>query len=322
MLPEAEFSAATVLRIAEPVEDVRVFELAPQAGARPYALGSHIVLRISGELQRCYSLVGEAPENGAYRIAVRRVAESRGGSRHLWSLRSGAQLRISQPRSCFELRPGAPEYLLAACGIGITPFVGMAQALVRRGARVRLVYVGRDRRRMAFLPELEALLGERLALFVRAEGSCFELARELEQLHPHAELYLCGPLDFMEAARAAWHAAGRPLARLRIETFGSSGHRPAEPFEVLVRDRARTLRVARDQSLLESLAACGIELPGHCGRGECGLCAVEVLALAGEIDHRDVFLSAQQRAEGKLICPCVSRAVGQISIDTGYRATL
>ena len=46
-----------------------------------------------------------------------------------------------------------------------------------------------------------------------------------------------------------------------------------------------------------------------CRRGECGLCEVRVLACAGVLDHRDVFLSAQQHATDRTVCTCVTRAV-------------
>ena len=58
-----------------------------------------------------------------------------------------------------------------------------------------------------------------------------------------------------------------------------------------------------------------------CLRGECGLCAVTVVAAGGELDHRDVFLSEAEQEEGGALCACVSRvAGGTVSIDTGYRA--
>ena len=42
--------------------------------------------------------------------------------------------------------------------------------------------------------------------------------------------------------------------------------------------------------------------------------------MRGKIDHRDVFLSDEERAEGRKICTCVSRVVGgSVRIDTGYR---
>ena len=84
-----------------------------------------------------------------------------------------------------------------------------------------------------------------------------------------------------------------------------------------IRDRAIT--VPADCTLLEALDAAGVQTLWDCKRGECGLCAVDVLALDGEIDHRDVFLSEHEKASNERICTCVSRVVGSISIDSAYR---
>ncbi|MBS0318374.1 MAG: 2Fe-2S iron-sulfur cluster binding domain-containing protein, partial [Proteobacteria bacterium] len=43
-----------------------------------------------------------------------------------------------------------------------------------------------------------------------------------------------------------------------------------------------------------------------CRRGECGVCQVTVLE--GVPDHRDYFLSDAEKASGKLIQVCISRA--------------
>jgi vanillate O-demethylase ferredoxin subunit len=316
---------AVVRQILEPVEDVRVFELEPSCGVVRYPLGSHIEVAVQvGGLRaiRCYSLVGEAAAHGAYRIAVKRIADGRGGSLFMWGLTSGASLRISEPRSHFQLRAGCPEYLLIAGGIGITPLFGMAEALARRAARFRLLYAGRQRSHMAFLPELSARLGDRLSVYVDDEGTFLDLPAELQQLDARGELYVCGPIGLMESARRAWHGAARPADGFRLETFGSSGHLGAQPFEVEVTDHGCTVSVPRDRSLLDVLAAAGIDVPGHCRRGECGLCAVHVVEVDGALDHRDIFLSDEQKALGRTLCPCVSRAVGRIAIDTGFRAAL
>ena len=61
--------------------------------------------------------------------------------------------------------------------------------------------------------------------------------------------------------------------------------------------------------MLDALEAAGVEIIADCRRGECGVCAVDVVDVDGRIDHRDVFLSDHQRREGRKICPCVSRAV-------------
>lgn len=44
-----------------------------------------------------------------------------------------------------------------------------------------------------------------------------------------------------------------------------------------------------------------------------------MLSLDGEIDHRDVFLSDEEKHSNTRICACVSRVVGSITLDTSYR---
>ena len=237
----------------------------------------------------------------------------------MWTLEPGAALRVSAPKNHFELAYGAPEYLLLAGGIGITPLLGMAQALERRGASFRLLYAARHRSEMAYLSALESLLGDRLHLAVGEEGRRFDLAQELSRLHALGELYVCGPIGLMEAAKRAWSDAGRASVRCRLETFGSSGHLEAEPFVAHVQDRKLVVAVGRNQNLFDALTAKGITIAGHCRRGECGLCVVEVLGHEGELDHRDVFLSEGEKAGGRSLCTCVSRTTGTITIDTGYR---
>jgi hypothetical protein len=47
------------------------------------------------------------------------------------------RLSVSAPKNLFELQFSRPENLLVAGGIGITPIVGMAQVLARRGEKFR-----------------------------------------------------------------------------------------------------------------------------------------------------------------------------------------
>ena len=71
--------------------------------------------------------------------------------------------------------------------------------------------------------------------------------------------------------------------------------------------------------MLDALNAAGFEVISDCKRGECGVCAVDVASVEGEIDHRDVFFSDEEKHGGHKICPCVSRAQGTVTIDTLYR---
>jgi ferredoxin-NADP reductase len=146
------FAPAHVRSVTDVASDVRLIEFVPLAGIEHYPTGSHIDVAVTiGGLPdtRSYSLVGQA-DRDAYRIAVKDVLDSRGGSRFMRSLQPSAEIAVSAPKSHFELGYGRPEYLLIAGGIGITPIIGMAQALQRYGRPFRLLYSVRTRDQLAF----------------------------------------------------------------------------------------------------------------------------------------------------------------------------
>lgn len=302
---------------------IRLFEFVPrEGGAMAYEPGSHIniAVEVNGRADvRSYSLVG-LPDRRCYRIAVKKVDPSRGGSVALHDLRPGATVRITPPRNHFPLQFDAGRYLLVAGGIGITPMLGMAQALLQRGADVRMLYAARSRRELVFIHELEALLGDRLQVFVSEEGRRLDMPAVLATLPAETDVYFCGPARLLSDLRAAWETVGRSPTALRFETFGSGGLQAAESFWVKVPRLGLEITVPQSQSMLDALEAAGVEVMSECRRGECGLCAVDVVAVEGELDHRDVFLSETQKRENNRVCACVSRAVhGGVVIDTSWR---
>ena len=302
--------------------DVRLFEIEPVGGAAAWSPGAHIdVTVLLGERTetRSYSLVGDW-DPSIYRIAVKRQPESRGGSAYMWSLEPGARLTIGVPNNHFELALDSPEYLLVAGGIGVTPILGMAQSLAVRGAHFRVLYAARSRADLALADELAAAVGDRLDVFVSGEGRRIDSGAAVAQLGASGELYLCGPFRMIEDFRRAWSASGRRPSAFRVETFGSSGAFAPESFRVRVAGLGVEVLVPPDRSMLDALEDAGVEIVADCRRGECGLCAVDVVDVAGRIDHRDVFFSDHQRREGRKICACVSRASGEITIDVGWRA--
>ena len=324
MAAGSHFGDGRVRDAHDVASDVRMIEIEPAAGARAYPTGAHLdIAVVIDELPdiRSYSLVGERPVEGAYRIAVKDVEDTRGGSRFVRALEPGADVEISEPQSHFELQYGRPEYLLVAGGIGITPMVGMAHALERHGRPFRLLYAARTRAQMPFVDELRELLGDRLELFVSAEGNRLDVGAAIDRLDPDGELYLCGPLRLRDAAQHAWRERQRRADRLQFETFASGGRFAPEEFVARLRDRdGQEVRVRRNRTLLDALKDAGVDMMWDCLRGECGLCAVRTLEVEGELDHRDVFLSEDEQREGETIVTCVSRAVGgAITIDTGFR---
>lgn len=310
---------ATLLATRDLTPNIREFLLRPETfGGASYPVGSHIdvAVIINGQPEtRSYSLVGEAEPQGL-RIAVRRAEDSRGGSRYMWSLAPGARLDITLPNSLLSVDWSRRHYCLIAGGIGITPLVGAAQALARRKAEFSLHYAVRSRGDAAYLDLLSALVGDRLAVHAGDEGRRLDFAALFASLPADTLALLCGPIRMLDAARHAWVGAGRPIADLRYETFGSSGSLPTETFRVRVKDSGLEIVVPKERSMLDVLNAAGHEVIADCRRGECGVCAIDVVDLDGDIDHRDVFFSDEQKHSNRKICACVSRAHGTITVDT------
>ena len=313
----------TVDAIRDVTPTIREFRLRPDDGrVAPCPPGSHVSVSvlIDGQpARRSYSLVTN-DDPTTYRIAVRLAPDSRGGSRGMWNLKPGARIEVSTPASLIEIDWNRSNYCLIAGGIGITPITSIAAALRRRNVEAQLHYAVKSRGDAAFLDELSALLGDRLTVYAGDEVSRIDLDATFRALPADTIAVMCGPMRMLEAARRAWNAAGRGPADLRYETFGSSGLLPTAEFRVRLKGTGTELVVPQTSSMLDALNGAGFEVMSDCQRGECGVCAIDVVAVDGEIDHRDVFFSDAQKRDNRKICPCVSRAIGVVTIDTLYRA--
>jgi len=304
---------------------VRQLDFAVPAEAASFLPGAHIDILLpldQDDRRRSYSLLPvEAPAGSPrLRIAVKRLAASRGGSAYMHGLRPGARLRVSPPQNRFALNFDAPAYLFVAGGIGITPLVSMVQALAQWGRPCRFLYAAKTEAELAFADRLRAHLGDKLETFVSDRGERIDLEAAIARLDPEGEMYFCGPLRFLDAAREAWQAAGRPPGKLRYESFASSGRYPARSFRVTVAESAEPVEVPPESTILDSLLAADVDMIADCRRGECGLCTARILSCDGPVDHRDVFLSQAEKAENTKLVTCVSRiAGGEVTLDTGYR---
>ncbi|WP_207458158.1 PDR/VanB family oxidoreductase [Azospirillum sp. SYSU D00513] len=296
-------------------EDIRSFELADPEGAElaPFTPGAHIDVRAPDGPMRQYSLCNGPEERDLYRIAVKREPWSRGGSRAMHGLQPGQFVEVSAPRDAFPLDHGAPHCLLLAAGIGITPLLSMARHLAASGRSFALHHFTRSPRHAAFLREIErGPLGPRSAFHHGLEGEELHgtLGRLLAERPAGALLYLCGPAGFMaqaaEAAAPAW-----PAESIRREHFAAPAPVSGDAeggFSVELARTGRTVAVPPDRSIVAALAEQGVRIDTSCEQGVCGTCLTRVLA--GEPDHRDLFLSEEERRACDQILPCVSRARG------------
>lgn len=310
---------ARVVAIREEAEDVFSFELIGSSGGDlpEWQPGAHIDIELPNGIVRQYSLCGDPADLSRYRIGVLKVLDGRGGSRSMHDLTVGTGVRILAVRNLFPLQPD-DEYLFIAGGIGITPILPMVKQTVRAGCRTILVYAVRHSGRGAFVRELEEVLGTEggFQLHIEERDGRLDLAGLLGQ-HPNAAVYACGPAGMLDALVQLYSAHDKADV-LHLERFT-----PIQPViegedqtsdAVAVCSRSGvTVPLQPSLSVLESLRGAGIEIPSSCEQGICGTCELRVLD--GEIDHQDLLLTEQERAEGRMLV-CVSRPRGtEIVLD-------
>lgn len=294
---------------------IRAFELRDPEGAELPAIeaGSHLRLPVrlaNGRVAvRQYSIYSDPARRDAYEIAVLREGEGTGGSRAVHDSYSlGLHLRCEFAQSYFHLREDTRPAVLIAGGIGITPILSMAQALQRRSATLQLHCAARSRKDMAFRVQLLRDFPRGLALYSSADGERMDIERIIAAAPDHAVFYVCGPPRLIDAVKRVAASKGIDSDRIRIERFIASIPTHSRPVRLELRRSGKELHVPADQTLLGAMLEAGVEAPFSCKAGNCKTCAVAVLA--GEPDHRDSTLSAIERGRHRLMCPCVSRAMG------------
>ena len=80
-------------------------------------------------------------------------------------------------------------------------------------------------------------------------------------------------------------------------------------FHVVLKKSGRRILIPADRSILETLIAHGVAVPSSCHGGICGTC--ETIVCAGQVDHRDFVLMADEQDAHDKMMICVSRARGE-----------
>ena len=300
-------------------EGIVLIELGrPDNGALPsWTPGAHIALEtqdFSGKpVTRQYSLCGPA-DSATWKIAILADTVGRGGS--VWLHENallGAQLIAQGPANHFPLEAGQAPVVLIAGGIGITPLISMANALDAQGLPFRLHYHSRRRSSCAFL---EALSGASFAdklLLSFDEETPTPISSIFSPADTQSLVYICGPFGFMEAVAAAAHSFGIPPARIRRELFSAAPSLTPErtsteqAFMVKIKSTGQVVEVAAGETVVQALAAVGVNILVSCEQGFCGSCLTTVLE--GLPDHRDQFMLPEEHMRNDAFTPCCSRAL-------------
>lgn len=275
-----------------------------------YAAGSHIDIKLANGLTRQYSLCTKPEDKGRrYRLGILREPSSRGGSEWVHeNLSQGAHFQISEPRNLFPLHHDAPNSILLAGGIGITPILSMAYELQQRGSEFSVHYTTRELNRAAFADEIKAQFAAQLSLYADdGQGAPkFDLAKILAHANPSQHIYFCGPGGFIDYVMAQAQQAGWPESHLHFERFTGGDVDTSGSFKVIAQKSGIEIEVADGTTILQAALDAGIEVPYSCENGVCGTCVCRVLE--GEPDHKDSFQTDADKASNEIITICCSRS--------------
>jgi vanillate O-demethylase ferredoxin subunit len=302
-----------IARKAVAAQDVVTLDLVHADGAAlpPFDAGAHVDVEVRPGLLRQYSLCNDPAETHRYQIGVLRDPQSRGGSIAVHDqLAEGQLIRIGAPRNRFALVP-AQRSLLLAGGIGITPILCMAERLARDGAAFQMHYCTRSAPRTAFAARIAAASWAGHVSFHHDDGPAeqrLDLQRVLSAPQEGTHLYVCGPRGFIDWVCSTTQAAGWAPDHVHYEHFAGQDPGASEDraFEVRLASSGQTIKVAPGQSMAAALHASGIDLPVSCEQGVCGTCLTRVIA--GEPEHRDSYLTDEERSRNDQCLPCCARS--------------
>jgi ferredoxin-NADP reductase len=309
---DAQTLAVEVAAIEQVTPLIKHFKLAAVDGGDlpAFSGGSHIivVMRTATRIHRNpYSLLSSPHYLDRYEIGVRRMEDSRGGSHFMHDrVTVGSRLEIAHPVNLFPLDKIARKHVLIAGGIGITPFLAQLEDLHGGGVSYELHYSVRSPEHAAFLQRLREREGDKVRLYYDSESQTVDFDGLLSNQPLGTHVYVCGPAGLINRVIATATHCGWPASHVHWEQFAAPP--VGDAFQAFLARTQLIVHVPPDQSLLESIEAAGVEVPYLCRGGVCGFCQTRVLELDGELLHNDHFLSEAERAGGKTIMPCVSRA--------------
>ena len=283
------------------IKEITVSPLA--AGSASPAAGAHFKWFIP-ELNewRHYSAVQLADRTtpqGSVIFAIRLTADSV-SSRYIRSLAVNDTVQLDGPFNTFTypLVESVGRDIALAGGIGITPLTGILHHLASLNRSAHLHYFARSDDDAAYALPMKALLQERLHFhFSSQPDGRRSVSQVLADLSPHDRLYVCGPQSMLNDVFCHAEANGLARERIHFEIFNVVREDDESAFVIDAVESGISVNVDQDQTLLEALEAAGLDPLYDCRRGECGVCALEVLE--GEVDHRDFIMSEKEAEIGR-----------------------
>ena len=335
------FHTLTVARVEKLCDDAAAVTFdVPADLAAEYAFdaGQSLTLRRSVEgveERRSYSIcapVGERP-----RVGVREVPDGLFSRWLVRDVRPGTRIDVQTPAGRFRADPAAGgRHLCVAAGSRITPTLSIAASVLAGSpaAHVTLLYGNRRAGTVMFAEELSDLkdrYGERFELVHvlsreprdvellsgRLDGDRMRTLLDLlVPLDAVDHVWLCGPYEMVQDARAVLAELGVPAERVHRELFFVDvppppvEHAEAAPegdtseVTLTIDGRSSTVPLPRGRSILDGAQAVRSDLPFACKGGVCGTC--RALLRHGTVDMRRNYALEEAETAAGFVLTCQS----------------
>lgn len=233
------FKDFTVVDKVKESDLITSFYLKPADGATvpSYKPGQYISVRVKipGEeymMIRQYSL-SKAGDSETFRISVKREDDQDpNGKVSLYlhnQLEVGGTVEVTAPAGEFVLDESrqTPVVFLAG-GVGVTPLMSMTERLLQTSANrpIHFYHAARSEKDAAFKDTLTQLDAEKeeltyISFFSETDGQ-FITREVLANVPQNADIYICGPVGFMESMIANLLQLGFQSEQIHYEFFGPS----------------------------------------------------------------------------------------------------
>lgn len=278
---------------------------------------SHVRLKFGpdGSFTRAYSVV--SGDFRSFELGIARDDSSRGGSAYLHDhIEVNDIIEVARGHDAASIgntgNTQDMKHIFIIGGIGVTAFLRKIHSLRQSNANYEIHYAVRSRSEAAYLD----LLPEQWThLYAKADNQRLDVGKIIpsprNEKDFEALIYCCGPQSLMDACRERVNQLKYPEPHTHYEDFGGSISAGGDPFEAEIKSTGQVLKVPTDKTLLQVLREAGLEVFSSCLAGNCGMCMVD--HCSGEVNHRGVALTEEEKAESLL--SCVSRGKGRIVVD-------
>lgn len=243
--PDEPWRKYRVVERFEESDEVFSLLLAPVSGVVPsHHTGQYVAIAVDlpdGIRQPRQYTISSGPRGDSIRVTIKRVRGVNGapdGQVSGWlheHAKPGTILDVSQPAGDVVLDDSDSPLVLISAGIGITPIAAILEDLSRRqpDRTVRLFHADKSHATHALY---DGLRRQVLAMTDAKAQNWYEYdAESAPTLHPaksgfmdlsdvelpsEANVFMCGPLPFMQASRRSLIAQGVSSERIHYEVFG------------------------------------------------------------------------------------------------------